>query len=272
MLKGENLVNKHHAELMLRYGVVREACADLFERLNHLELVDGPALASRYMMELGQYEMREFELTMEVRRWQRRFELRQAAVNAGEMPDLMAIETALDKEFAEFEAKLVAFAKEMDEATMRFHARTLTAEQSTDVRVLYLNAAKRLHPDVNPEATEAMAKLWQRIKTAYADRSWSELRFLCGLIGTVAEKPRKFPKTRAGVESLSAEIVRLERLAEEQRAQIAELNGRAPWSYRAQLENAEGLQAEQERLQEEIAACQQRVAEYEMRWKEGVAA
>jgi len=140
--KNQKDVAAEHGRLVLRYGAVRETCADLFERLNHLEFVEGPALASRYMMEIGQYEMREYMAWVEVRRWQRRFELRQSAVNANEQPDLLAIEAALDKEFVAFAEKLKAFSNEKKAALAHFHATTLTPQQSTEVRMLYLNAAK----------------------------------------------------------------------------------------------------------------------------------
>lgn len=271
-MSDKKMLTTRHAELNLRYSVLRETCADLFERLNHLELMEGPNLASRYMMDLGQYEMRAFELTLSVRRWRRRFELRQRALNAGETLDLVAVEAELDGEFAAFMSKLKAYALELESSRSRLTAPTLTREQTTEVRCLYLNAAKRLHPDVNSDVTEAMSKLWLRIKAAYADRNWSELRFLCGLIDTVAARPLVFPKTRAGLDALTAEIARLENVVADQRRQIADMESRAPWSYAGRLDDLEAVRAEQEDLQDMIAALQEQVAAYERKWNEEVIA
>ena len=45
--------------------------------------------------------LKVFQLRMDAARWQRRFTLRQRALNRGETPDLMSIEKELDAEFAD---------------------------------------------------------------------------------------------------------------------------------------------------------------------------
>jgi len=267
----DNLITEH-GQLTLRYGLARENCANLFEQLNHLEYVEGPELSSRYMMEIGQYEMREYQLWISVRRWRRRFELRQAAVNANKPPDLLAIERTLDEELAAFEDKLKVFADEKKMALETFHASRLTPQETTEVRLMYLNAAKRLHPDVNPNLGEEAAKLWNRIKNAYAERKWSEVRFLCSMIDTLAEKPKAFPATKKGVAALKKEIARLESVCQEQREKIDELNAQVPWSYRERLNDKVAVEAEISKLAEDIDALQVRIDEYERRWQEEVAA
>lgn len=84
--------NTHFTELQGRHAILKERCADLLELYNHMVQVEGPNIKSRYMMLVGQFEYRIYELDADIARWKRRFTLRQAALNMGEKPDYLAID------------------------------------------------------------------------------------------------------------------------------------------------------------------------------------
>ena len=68
----------------------------------HSTMCVGPNLKTEYMLRIGQLEHRIFQLKTEVARWQRRFTLRQQALNRGETPDLVGIESRLEAEFQDY--------------------------------------------------------------------------------------------------------------------------------------------------------------------------
>lgn len=266
-METEEQIRERHDELMFRYGVLRERCAELFEQLNHLEQVEGPELAARYSLEIGQFKIRIFELSVEIRRWQRRFELRQMSVNANQQPDFMAIEGELDREFSDYQFRMKEFAQTLGKAREHVGRRTLSRAESTEIRCLYLNAAKRLHPDANPSSTEQMRNLWQRVQTAYSNRRWTELRFLSTLVDVVTERPCDFPVTESGLHCLQMEVHRLENVEKEQLQKITDLKKRVPWSYFERLTHVSEVIEEQENMKKEIAALSERVEFYEKKWK-----
>ena len=118
--------NQQYLKLKMQYEFLKEQCANQLELYTHLVEVEGPNIKARYMMLVGQYEHQVFELKAEIARWKRRFTLRQAALNRGEKPNLVAIEVELDKEFAEYIEEVKKqwqadrlFTPSMDEAAVK---------------------------------------------------------------------------------------------------------------------------------------------------------
>ncbi len=93
--------NREFEALRLRHEALKEQVANQIEMYAHLVETEGPNIEAQYMMLVGQLECQAMHLDMEVRRWKRRFALRQVYVNRGEKPDLVAIEALIDKEFGE---------------------------------------------------------------------------------------------------------------------------------------------------------------------------
>ena len=121
------------------------------------------------MLKIGQYEYQVFQLRIDAARWQRRFTLRQRALNRGETPDFMSIEKELDDEFAGYLEKIKEHVRTIQESARHAAMEKLGEEESNAIRINYLNAAKRLHPDINPDLPEAAIELWNKIQSAYKD-------------------------------------------------------------------------------------------------------
>ena len=205
--------NREYSGLQLRYNALKEQVANQIEILNNQVNVVGPNIRSRYMMLVGQFEYRIYELDADIARWKRRFTLRQAALNMGEKPDYLAIERQLDEEFAEYLAKIEANVKEIKSASLLYHSRKMGDSDYTDFRVLYLDAVKLLHPDLNPNLPQAAKDLWNEITKAYEARDWAQVKYLAGLAKEVAEGERAFDSSADGMRLLSIpqfEVNRLE--------------------------------------------------------------
>ena len=152
--------NDEYKALKLRHAALRERVANQIEMYTQLVETVGPNLKASYMMLVGQLEHRVYELKTEMNRWKRRFTLRQQFLNRGEKPDLMGIEAELDKEFAEYIAEIKKHIKEIKEASLKFHADRLSEKEASDLRCAYLDAVKKLHPDINPGLPQSATDLW----------------------------------------------------------------------------------------------------------------
>ena len=261
--------NEEFTQLQLRYRTLKEENANQIELYTHLVNVVGPNLKCHYMVAIGQYEHRIYELKTEISRWQRRFTLRQTALNRGEKPDLVGIEAQSDAEFADYMKAIRRHIDEIKEAAARFHAEKMTDEECTAFRACYLDAVKKLHPDINPDLPESARDLWHQIQAAYAEHDWTAVKFLCGLVDGVVTGEAAFEASVDGVKALEKSIAALEAKCRELGERMAALKLRKPYVYEEFLRNPEAVSLRRTQLLDQIGELEGVVREYTELWKNG---
>ena len=261
--------SREYTALQLRYNALKERVANQIEMLHTLVFTTGPNIKARYMMFVGRLEYKVYELKVEASRWKRRLALRQAALNRGETPDLAAIEATLERLFAGFLETIRRHAEEISENARLFSAERLSAKEDTDVRVAYLNAVKKLHPDLNPNLPQAARDLWNEIQAAYARRDWAAVRLLAALADSVVSGDEGFASAPDAVAALREACEKLEAKSNELKAESARLQGEAPFVYREFLADEEAVSARQDELKAEIVELKAKVAAYEKEWNNG---
>ena len=260
--------NQEYAKLRLQHAYLKEECANQIEMYNNLVTVVGPNLETDYKVKVGLREHRVMELTLELRRWQRRMTLRQEALNRGERPDYVAIERRLDEELAAFRRKVREREAELEKAVERYRRGHVGEKRMTEIRTAYLAAVKRLHPDLNPDLPEAARDLWTRIQEAYAERDWAALDFLVGLVDGAVGGVAEFACTTDGLDEMRQAVGRLRKVCDDLRAKTAELKAKEPYSLQEFLANPGEVKLRQDALDEQAAALEGRIAEYRQAWKE----
>ena len=260
--------NQEYTKYKLQYAYLKEESANQIEMYNHLVTVVGPNIETDYKVAVGLRECRVMELTMEMRRWQRRMTLRQEALNRGEKPDYVAIERRLDEELKEFKDKVQARMAELQEAVDKYNREHVGENRMVQIRTAYLAAVKKLHPDINPDLPEAARDLWDRIQAAYAEHDWTSLEFLVGLVDGAVGGEVVFAQTADGLAELKSAVERLRKVCEDLRAKTAEVKSQEPYTLREFLSNPEEVKLRQDALDEQAAALEARIAEYKQLWKE----
>ena len=255
--------------LRMKFDVLREQVANQIEMLQHLVTTVGPNLKAHYMLEIGQLENRVYELKTDVSRWQRRFTLRQMALNRGEKPDYGAIEAELDGEFREYLEKIREHIEELKEASALCHSESFTDEETTAIRNAYLDAVKKLHPDLNPDLPQEAVNLWHRIQKAYEDRDWANVKFLAALVEDVVTGKIEFGDDAGGIEELKRRIESLVGRSDELAKRTAELRSHVPFTYEEFLKDEEEVGLRKRTLLAEIAELESVINEYEKLWLEG---
>ena len=256
-------------KLQLRYDALKERVANQLEMLHMLVTTAGPNIKARYMMFIGRLEYQAYALKVEIRRWKRRLEMRQAALNRGETPNHEKIEAMLEREFAEYLDMIAQHVQELKEASERFAAKSLSNEEDTAVRVAYLNAVKKLHPDLNPDLPKAATDLWNEIQSAYDARDWEAVRLLAALVDSVVSGENDFAAATDVVAALHEACERLEAKSRELAEKTKEVKGSVPFTYDALLKDEDAVKERQNELKEIVAELNAKIKKYEEAWNNG---
>jgi hypothetical protein len=198
--------NQEFEKLVSSVQELETELADLvFERdklLYHL----CPKLQTEYILKIGKLEYAVFEYQCKILRAKRKIELIQVQLNKEQPFNLADIEKQLDKEQREYHEKLLEKQKEIEKARLRKDAkgRTLTDDESAELKKLYTCIVKKLHPDINPDTTEKQHELFNDAVIAYKNADLSELKIISLLLDktTVTDTASTMEKLTKRKESL----------------------------------------------------------------------
>ena len=256
-----------HDTTRLELDSLREQLANLIELLNHLETVEGPNLRNAYMLAIGRLEFQAFELDMECRKWRRRLQLRQTALNRGERPDPAAIERLLDKEMAEYARRLEEWRHDCHAAYASTQMGYMPSAEMANLRGLYLDAVKRLHPDLNPDMPPQAADLWNRLQKAYKEGRVLDVKFLATLVDDVVGARKTFPCTAEGLAAMRTERERLRSQMRAVEQEIEKMKREKPLAYRLVLEDKKLVARRQDELKVQIEGLARQIKTFEAEWR-----
>jgi type I restriction enzyme M protein len=178
-----------------------------------------------YMLTLGGVEYKAYELHCEVLRLKRKLELIQAARNRQEIPNPLIIEAILEREFAEYKAKLDEEIGKMNNALKRRHNKTLTDDEVVEFKKMYRVIVKALHPDLHPDISDEKIDFLKTAITAYENGNLVELRVIYDMVG--GSPVNELPDIGA---ELLKEKSRLEKSLKAVREQITEIKNSYPYN------------------------------------------
>ena len=147
-----------------------------------LVFVEAKNLEMRYMLELGAVEYRAYEAQCTVLRLKRKIELIQTRKNRQEKIVLPEIDRILDQEFMEYQKALNEKIDEMNAAIERSRLPVLSQEESRELKKLYRKIVKILHPDLNPDLTEAQKELFYHSVAAYENGDLQTLQVISEML------------------------------------------------------------------------------------------
>ena len=261
--------SKEFEDLKLKQVALKEQLANLIEDMSYQKDTVGPQIKAAYMLKIGHLEHRVYQLKTDIARWRRRFSMRQAALNRGEKISVSQIEAALDLEFSAYLEEIKKHIEEIKKAAEEANAPRLTQEETDELRYLYLKAVKKLHPDLNGNLPPSAVKLWHSIQKAHDEKDWLQFKLLCELVDGVVSGDASFEEgdnpleaLRDACDRLAAELANAEKLRSDM------LNG-TPFVYEPLLRDEGKVLARQKMLQQEIAALEECIRQYEDLWKNG---
>ena len=154
----------------------------LLER-DELQFVICKNIETEYMLKLGGIEYKAYEAKCAALRLKRKIELIQAKKNRQEKVIISAIEETLDTEFAEYQKQLNEQIDKMNDALKRSKAEVLSDEDNKKLKKLYRKIVKALHPDINPDVSQAQVQLFDNAVSAYKNGDLGTLRIIGEMVG-----------------------------------------------------------------------------------------
>lgn len=147
----------------------------LFE-YDELRFIICKNLETKFFIEFGAIEYKLYEAQCLEARLRRKIELIQAKKNRQEKIDFAEIEAILDVELEKYNKELGKRLENMNEALERRNLERLSDEDTKELKTLYRQIVKALHPDLNPNLPEAKQELFNNAVQAYKNGDLETIR------------------------------------------------------------------------------------------------
>lgn len=234
--------------------------------LEHDELlyVECKNIEMAYMLHIGGLEYKAYEIECAILRMKRKVELIQAKKNRQEKVVLSEIEQQLDDEFAEYVRTLQEQLDRMNSALARKQGTVLSAAETREIKKLYRAIIKSLHPDLNPDLSDAELKLFHNAVAAYENGDLDSLRAIEAMISNPV-----LPEDESqAIAQLVKEKERLQQSIESVKERIAQMKAEFPYTMKALLQNSEEIEMRQQELHALIEQLQETLAFYKAKLEE----
>ncbi|MDY4969916.1 MAG: hypothetical protein SO101_06630 [Lachnospiraceae bacterium] len=235
----------------------------LLER-DELQFVICKNIETEYMLKLGSIEYKAYEAQCAALRLKRKIELMQAKKNRQEKVIIPDIEKVLDNEFAEYQKQLDEQINRMNDALERSRAKVLSDEESKELKKLYRKIVKALHPDMNPDVSEALANLFDHAVQAYKNGDLRTLR----IIGEMAGSNPLPEQHKDAITQLTGEKDRLQKLLKSIRDGIEEIKGEYPYTMKEILEDEDKIKQKKQELERIISQYNELILIYKAKIEE----
>lgn len=222
----------------------------LLER-DELRLVICKNIETAYMLALGSFEYKAYEWHCKVLRIKRKIDIVQAKKNRQERIVLAMIDEQLNEEFAEYQQQLDEQIEKMNEALEHNKGKPLSAEENKEIKKLYRNIVKALHPDLHPDITSSQIQLFQNAVQAYEHGDLASIR----IISEMVVEPDIPDQSEDVMTVLLKEKERLTKSLEFIRKQISEIKSEYPYTMKELVQDPVQIaekKAELEELIEEL--------------------
>jgi hypothetical protein len=212
-----------------------------------------PAIEAEYNLKIWGLEYEAFTLECQVRRARRRLELARGYVNRNERVPSASIESALDDEFSQWQAKIEEMRSSLEAARAFELTPCLSAIETRELQTLYRRLAKRLHPDLNPHQTERERNLWLQVADAYRDGALEELRALSLLLDSEPLPGDSSDAQTSVLDTLRRRRDKLRAHVERALTHLAHIKTTLPYTLQQKLNDGPWLAARAAELREKIA-------------------
>ncbi|MEE0305658.1 MAG: hypothetical protein U0H47_05120 [Eubacterium sp.] len=235
----------------------------LLER-DELQFVICKNIETEYMLKLGSIEYKAYEAQCAALRLKRKIELIQAKKNRQEKVIISAIEETLDTEFAEYQKQLDEQINKMNDALKRSKAEVLTDEENKKLKKLYRKIVKALHPDINPDVSQAQVQLFDNAVSAYKNGDLGTLRIIGEMVGNnpLSEQHKD------AMTQLVEERERLQGLLKSIRESIDNIKSEYPYTMKDILEDTEKTEQKKQKLENVLEQYNELISIYKAKIEE----
>jgi len=189
--------NQEYDSLISSVQQLETELADLVYERDKLFYHVCPKLKADYMLKIGKLEYAIFKYQCKILRTKREIEIIRSFINREQSYDVTEIEKQLDREYQEYTDKLLEKQREIENARLKndIPGRLLTDEESAELKNLYTQIVKRLHPDINHDSTPEQQAQFNDAVNAYKNADLSELRIIYLLLEKTSSNSKETENT-----------------------------------------------------------------------------
>lgn len=253
------LPEPHPEDLALREEIarLRASLTALLLQKDDLVLIRCRRIEAAYLRRFGPLELKVYETWCECLRAKKKARLIRAERNRRREADLGQIEAALDEELAVYKEELETRFRRVEGVMEPREGPGLTQRGAKEVRDLYRQAVKALHPDLHPGEDETRARTLDQAMRAYRAGDLSTLRAICETLEPPAEAGT------STLEELRAEAKRLRSGIRTFDRQLEAIKAEYPYNARIYLEDDEKGREKEAELTAQLRDLRERTARYE---------
>ena len=225
---------------------------------DELELIDCRRVETAYLRRFGALELKLYEAWCQYLRQKKRMTMIRANLNRREKPDVDGIERELDRDLAKHRQELAERMQQLESVMTPRKSTGLSRSGQQELKKLYRQAVKCLHPDLHPEASEDDFRRLNGAMRAYRAGDLEGLRALCQTLDPDSKPEAEFDS----LEQLRAEKDKLRSEVRSFVDRIEQIKESYPYSMRVYLEDEEKGRQKQKELTERILELRRRAEAY----------
>lgn len=216
-------------------------------------------LEALYATKIGKFKIEILELQIEFKALKKKIQLCHQYINKNEIPDFEAIERKIKTMTQEAyqdvhrEKQKVVFGTEV-------LSNLASPEESAELRKIFRNIAKTLHPDVNPNLSTEQQEIWHLFYSAYKSGDLDKLKAL-EIVYTDEIKKSEKGNQELSEEGILLQTAMLKQGILELEEQIKALEQEFPFNLAEQIRDDEWVEEQQHILRQEIETLKKAVAE-----------
>ena len=249
-LELKNEIEKLRTELSM---LVLERDQLLYIECKNLEMM--------YMLQLGSIEYRVYEAQCTYLRLKRKLEIMQSKINRQEKIVISQIDEILDDEFAEYVEKLNEQMDKMNKAITRSKGLVLSDEEFRELKKLYRNIVKVIHPDLNSNLSDAYKEMFNNTVEAYENGDIDTLRLISEMVCNSFEQD----DDENVIKKLCAEKERLMKMLKKIKDSIVEIKARFPYNMKDVISDKDKIDALKLELEDNLASYTELIDSYSER-------
>ena len=252
-------IEPHPEDLALREEIarLRASLTALLLQKDDLLLVQCRRIEAAYLRRFGALELKVYECWCDCLRAKRKAKMIRACRNRREQADETQIEAALDQELAEYREELTNRFRRVESVMERREGLGLTQRGQKELKELYRQAVKALHPDLHPGEDQKRAQTLDQAMRAYRAGDLDTLRTICDALEPAPEA------AASTLDELRMEAKRLRAGIRFFDEQLEEIKSKYPFSARVYLEDEAQGHAREAELKRQFQELRDRTARYE---------
>ena len=238
-------------ELLSRFDILRTEYIKLLNDKDVLVNWGKPQLEALYATRIGVHQLEQLKLELHIKALKRKIEMVRSIIVRNLPLDVVAIELQVAAELADAELKILQHTLDVEKGKQLL-TNLDTPQRSAELRKLFKQLAKQLHPDINPALTTEQEDLWHRVKDAYEAGDLEKLKAL-----QVAYE-KELNNADKTIEAMSDEDIALrnEVLSEgikQLNVQIEKIRSTFPFDIEQQIKDEDWVKDEVEKILEIIS-------------------